>query len=365
MIKNFVQTTFFKIYLGILITTLLVISIVGVISFQQVNKGFDTFINRQEEVFGPPWMRGAHMGQMQAQRRQEQLVDEYKDKVITAIVVSGIIGVFISLILAYIISKQVSSPLSTISNKLKVFSKGKYNERIHETGTLETKKVIKEFNNLLSELNKVENLREELISDISHELNTPVTKVKGILEGIQDGVYKPSEKNIQKAGKALGDLEYLIARLQEFAEVKGLKPSLETINLKEIVEESSSTLSKKNVSIKINIPDKLEIIADKYMLKQIINNILENAYKYTDNGTIKIFADARELKVEDTGIGINEKDLPYIFERFYRAEKSRNRKTGGLGLGLAITKDLIEAMGWAIEVESKTGKGTKFIIYYA
>ena len=228
----------------------------------------------------------------------------------------------------------------------------------------EIKELIKEFNKLTSELERIEKLRADLVSDVAHELKTPLTKVRGQVEGIIDGVYKSSESHLNKILSNLDQLEYLVEKLQELTEIQAGKIKLvkKNIQLSELVENVISGYTGKDIEFAVDIPEKLKLRADKNRLTEVLDNLVNNAYKFTETGTISITAEEDRIIVKDTGRGIPKKDLPYIFERFYRVDKSRSKDTGGLGLGLAIVKELVEVHGWEIKVRSSK-KGTTFTVF--
>ena len=215
----------------------------------------------------------------------------------------------------------------------------------------------------------------ELISNISHDLKTPLTAIKGYTEGILDGVADTKEKQ-EKYLKTIytkaSDMTVLVDELSFFSKIDtnivpyNFKVFNEDDFFNDCVEEMSLDTEVKNVTLDYisKLKDGQRIIADLEQLRRVMNNLIGNSVKYMDkeSGSIVILAedndDTVKISVQDNGSGIDEKDIPFIFDRFYRADASRNSKKGGSGLGLAITKKIIEDHNGTISATSIPGKGT-------
>lgn len=361
----FFKTTFGKIFIAITFTVIGVLVIVELFTFRQVNLGFDRFVEQQQEFFKGQGM-WAKMMAVENVKQFEAITNDFKKTVTQSIVFSSAIGVVVGVVVSVIISDQITRPLSRLKDIVKNVAKNDYDTRAKVEGSAEIQELILEFNKLIEELDRIEQLREDLVTDVAHELKTPLTKIRGQVEGVLDGVYICNEENVGKVLTNVAQLEYLIERLQEMVQIKSgsQKLKLETVNLKKIFEEVVSGFSGKEITIVLDIGSKMEIQADEKKLREILDNLIGNAYKYTKKGKITVSANKKSLVISDTGMGISAKDLPYIFERFYRVDKSRSKETGGLGLGLAIVKELVEAHGWSISVESEEEKGSVFTILF-
>lgn len=267
---------------------------------------------------------------------------------------------------ALIITLVILSPLNRLKSGIQKLRENNYKQELDIDGPAEIEVLIQEFNQLARELQRVEELRRDLISDTSHELKTPITGLKGQLEGIKDGVLKADKKRINDLLGQVDRLHELVESLQTYSRLRGksIKPKLKSIALRKLVQKIAGQfepqLTDKKIELQLNINSKLSIQADEDLLTQVLTNLLENALRYSQGDKITISADESQIKFEDNGVGIPKEHLPYIFERFYRVEKSRNRNTGGLGLGLAIVKEIVEAHGWKISAQSD--KGTTFLI---
>lgn len=233
----------------------------------------------------------------------------------------------------------------------------------------------------LLRLNKIENYRKEFIGDISHELKTPIFAIQGFIETLLNGALDDPEVNevfLQKAMKNVNRLTFLTKDLMEISrlETGELKSSLQDIYLQDLIQDVVEHLQyksqKEQVGIHVEKIDKnLQIRADRNQIRQVLINLIENAIKYNvPGGRVNIGlkpgandSDKIELYVQDTGIGIDPKDLPRVTERFFRVDKSRSREKGGTGLGLSIVKHIIEAHGESLKIESgKNGSVFSFTL---
>lgn len=231
----------------------------------------------------------------------------------------------------------------------------------------------------IQRLNRIENYRKEFIGDISHELKTPIFAIQGFVETLLNGALedeKVNRKFLQKAMRNVNRLIYLTKDLMEISKLETgeLKSEMEEIYLYDIINEVVESLQYKAQQEQVNlfierIDRNLRIRADKNQLRQVLINLIENGIKYNvPQGSVRIElsqtkrADKMILNIEDTGIGIDEADLPRVTERFFRVDKSRSRERGGTGLGLAIVKHIIEAHGETLKIRSEPNKGSKFSI---
>lgn len=232
----------------------------------------------------------------------------------------------------------------------------------------------------IQRLNRIESYRKEFIGDISHELKTPIFAIQGFIETLLNGALEDEKVNrdfLRKAMRNVNRLIYLTKDLMEISKLETgeLKSEIEDIYLYEalhdIIESLNYKAQKENVTLTIHDFDKrLKVQADKNQLKQVLINLIENGIKYNIPGG-KVDVDVKVgprnkdrvwVTVKDTGIGIDEKDIPRVTERFFRVDKSRSRERGGTGLGLAIVKHIMEAHGEKFKIESEPNKGSTFTI---
>ena len=303
-----------------------------------------------------------------------ELYDYFKNNIYRAIVLSALIVILIVIIFSFILSKKITEPLIKLKNAALDVARGNYQQNINSKGDDELTELIRSFNLMSKKLNKLEKIRKESTSDLAHELRTPLTTIKGYLEAIEDGKIKANQENISEMQEETERVTTLIEKLNEFADAQNKIFNLkeEKINLtpiiKKITNQHQKALKEKNIELSLTLNNELNVKGDQDSIFQIFNNIIENAIKYNvENGKIKINSlvtkNEIDVFIKDSGIGISSEDLPYIFERFYRADKSRNSTNQGTGIGLAVAKELMEAHQGQISVES-SNNGTEFKLVF-
>ena len=245
--------------------------------------------------------------------------------------------------------------------------------RIDEkSSTKEIVELTDSVNSLAQTLGKQEILRKRLTADVAHELRTPLATLQSHVEAFIDGVWVPDQKRLQGFHEEILRLSKLVGELEKLSkyEVENLALSKEQFEISGLIEGIAGNFAgefkKKNIQLELNT-EKQSIEADKDKISQVFINLLSNAIKYTpDGGKIEVHVsglkDMVKVEVRDTGIGIFEEDLPYIFERFYRTDKSRNRATGGAGIGLTIVKSIVEAHKGSITADSMLKRGSVFTV---
>ncbi|MDD5505967.1 MAG: ATP-binding protein, partial [Candidatus Omnitrophica bacterium] len=226
----------------------------------------------------------------------------------------------------------------------------------------------------ITEIRRLETMRRDFVANVSHELKTPLTSIKGFVETLLEGAMEDKENRVnflKIINNHVDRLNNLINDLLELSyieskEVELLRNRFDlSILVNEVVMGNKSQAKKKGVEIKSDLPAGLEILADNSKIEQVLANLINNAIKYNkENGFVQIYseqlADKLKVVVEDSGSGIPVKDIPRIFERFYRVDKARSRELGGTGLGLSIVKHIIELHSGSVGVESTEGLGSKF-----
>jgi two-component system phosphate regulon sensor histidine kinase PhoR len=227
----------------------------------------------------------------------------------------------------------------------------------------------------ITELKKIERIRKDFVANVSHELRTPLTSIKGFIEALKDGAINDPEKSarfLAIIAQHTDRMNKIISDLLQLSQIESreFELKIEPFMIKELFEEVLYAL-KPVAEQKSHIVELIlnsiaqKVLGDRYRIAQALTNLVDNAIKYTPlNGNIKIESRDKgeyiEIAVTDNGIGIPEKDLPRIFERFYRVDKDRSRESGGTGLGLSIVKHIIEAQGGKVSVKSQLGKGSEF-----
>lgn len=274
----------------------------------------------------------------------------------------------LALVLSVIVSKKLTRPIKRLTSAAAAISEGDLKARVPVTGKDELCKLSERFNKMAQTLETQEVLRKKLLSNVAHELRTPLGAMRGELEGMMDGLIPSDKEQLQSLHEETGRLRKMLDGMEELAQAQASALTLrkQTVLLKpyldNIIDRVGRTVREKNIQLRLECSDGLIAYADPDRLSQIVINLLDNAIKAVKNeGTVTIRAIARGrevvVEVQDTGAGIKPDDLPFIFERFYRASES------GLGLGLAIVKELVEAHGGRIEVKSEYGKGSAFNLF--
>lgn len=285
----------------------------------------------------------------------------------------GIASLCIALVVGLLMAEGISRPILNVIHTAEMISKGNYSQRIEKKSDIEEiDKLTTSINNLGNSLNEQERLRKRLTRDVSHELRTPLSTLQSHMEALIDGVWEPTTDRLTSCHEEILRLKRLVGDLEKLAqyESENLILNKTKFNLGEVIKNIVLNFEKEflNKEVELIFYEKdIVVHADKDKISQVIVNLMSNALKYTLKGgkvEVELFEDGKHvrLSVRDSGIGISDKDLPYVFERFYRADESRNKLTGGAGIGLTITKSIVEAHKGVISVESTINQGTEFIV---
>ena len=285
--------------------------------------------------------------------------------------VVGIISIVFAAIAGIILAGKISVPVKAATRAAKDIARGNYNNRINtDICTMELSELGNAVNHMAESLDNQEMLRRRLTSDVAHELRTPVANVSSNIEAIIEGALEPTNERLSSCYNELERITGIITELEKLRQIEGENMILHIghVDIYELAKEVKlifeNEMSKKNIRCDI-IGEHIDVCIDKDKMSQVLNNLISNAVKYTDNyGNIQItFIQENEnvvITVKDNGCGIDDNDIQYIFERFYRTDKSRNRSTGGAGIGLTITRAIVQLHDGTIHVESKKGVGSLF-----
>lgn len=291
-----------------------------------------------------------------------------------SLILSAFIALLFGLLISIILSKQISKPLIKITDTANKMRDGNLEVRAElKTNTKEIHELSNSINYLAETLQQQEMLRKKLTSDMAHEIRTPLTTLKTHVEALIDGVWEPTPDRLQVFYEEIERLSKLVDNLRSLSKLEQTTLNLNksSFNLSKelfkVIDTFEPLYSKSNFTLTSEIAESIDVTMDKDKLIQIIHNLLSNAYKYLkENGTVNILlkkeGDKIIIQVTDNGIGIPPEDLPHIFQRFYRSDASRDRNTGGSGIGLTITKALVEAHGGKIYAQSLLGEGSTFTI---
>jgi two-component system sensor histidine kinase BaeS len=274
-----------------------------------------------------------------------------------------------SLLLSFFFSKRLTDPIKKITVAAQSIREGKMHSRVLVSGNDEISDLGKAFNTMAAHLEIQESLRRKLTANIAHELRTPLTVIQGEIEGMVDGLIRADREKLLSLHEETTRLKKIIEGIEELsrAEASALVLRKEKIALKgylsAIQERYAKIFSDKGVCLAIDCSESATLYADPDKFSQVLINLLTNALRATgQGGRVIITAGTKDsedfLSVADTGTGIKKEDIPFIFERFYHDYE------GGLGIGLAITKEIVEAHDGRIEVKTEEGKGSAFRVYF-
>jgi len=291
------------------------------------------------DTLSPPWLRQLQIG---------------------AIVIGG------PVVLGVLAARFVRRPLRQFNKAVASMEQNNYKVQLKPTGIREFDEVFVEFNALIKRLQHEEKLRKDLVSDTSHELNTPLTAMIGQLTAMQEDKHPITKERITTLKEQAERLAELVQQLDAYTKARipdAGEP--EGVVLKQLcqrlIKQFTVELKQKGIKTTLHIADDLVIHANRDVLYRVLTNLIQNTLRYSGATELMITANAQQLTFSDNGKGVPADSLPYLFERFYRVDKSRNRTTGGLGLGLAIVKELVEQQGWQIHAEP-AHPGIAFVI---
>lgn len=319
-------------------------------------------------MMGGPWAPGSPM---------EQLLEEaFREAMTQALLVSAATAVVAALVVSVFVSRQIVWPVRRMAQASRRIASGHYAERVailpHNQGD-EIGQLGASFNEMADALEQAERRRLELIGDVAHELRTPVTTLEGYLEGLLDGVVQPSGETWTRLHDEAGRLRRLVDDLQELsrAEARQISLTARAVAPAEIARAALDRMmpgfEEKGLALSANVPSTLpRVWADPDRAIQVLTNLLSNALRYTPapgkvDITVERVGDTIAIHVRDTGVGLTPEQREHVFDRFYRVDKSRSRALGGSGIGLTISRALVEAMGGRIRATSPGhGKGSTF-----
>lgn len=291
-----------------------------------------------------------------------------------SIFISSFIAIIVSVLISILISRQLGIPIRKITSASKSIKEGNLSVRTNiKTNIEEILELSSSINNLANTLEQQDSLRNRLTSDMAHEIRTPLTTIKSHIEAFIDGIWDPTPERLEDCYDEVNRLHSLVKNLEDINKLKKTNYVLYKSEfrideeLEKIVNSLIPQFNKKNLKLKLDNQTDIEVFMDRDKFKQIMYNLLSNAFKYSyEDGLVKVnsYVENKNLYivVQDSGIGISKEDLPHIFDHLYRGDSSRTRTTGGSGIGLTITKTLVEAHSGTIRVESSIGKGTIFTI---
>lgn len=302
-----------------------------------------------------------------------QPIETMIDLIRTELIIITILLMSLALMASILISRTMAKPIKKIEKATKRIAEGDYNVRVDINSKDEIGSLANSVNNMANELSKIDELRKDMIANVSHDLRTPLSLIRGYAETIKDVTGDNKEKREKQLGVIIDETERLDLIVSDMLNLSVIQSGTIDINpapfevlpyFESIISRYENLAANRKISLSIECPENLFAIGDKRRLEQVFFNLLNNAFNHTDaEGTIKLSAlpSANDItfKVSDTGSGIAQNDLPFIFDRYYKSE-IKERKIQGTGLGLAIVKSIYEAHNAEYGIDSKIGEGSTF-----
>lgn len=293
--------------------------------------------------------------------------------------IAGGVALLVALLLGLGLSYRITSPMKRLTVAAGRVAAGDFSQRVEVGSRDELSSLADAFNSMAESLAKTEGQRRRLLSDVAHELNTPITVIQGNLEAMIDGLVEPTPERLASLQEEALLLSRLVTDLRDLSLVESghLRLRMEPVDLGELlaatVSAAQAEAQTRGIDLSVEVQPGLPLVsADRDRVGQVLRNLMGNALRYTPRGgAIKVLATAGgwhgaaeggfvRVSVVDDGVGIPAEDLPRVFDRFFRVDRSRNRASGGTGLGLSVVKQLVEAHGGRVWAESEPGRGSTF-----
>lgn len=302
------------------------------------------------------------------------LEDEFIRRIGNSIFISAVGTILLAFILGAILSRTITRPIRELTKATHEMAGGKLGQQVPVRSRDEIGELAASFNKMNNDLARSFNLRKQMTADIAHELRTPLALIIGHAEGVHDGVLPPSKENFEIIREEAERLEQLVNDLRtlSLADAGELTVEFQPVDISKFLGDIQAhylaPFNQKRITLNLTpAPVILKADLDPSRFSQVLTNILDNALRYTPEGgrvdmSIRQDEDRVEISIHDSGDGVTAEDAAHLFDRFYRADESRNRDAGGSGLGLAIAKSIVEMHKGRIWAESETGKGLKVII---
>ena len=347
----------------------LIIILVGVISLA-VTAEFTAPSALDRHMANMTMVMGGDMGDMMG-----DITENFQRAVNEVLLIATIAATATAVLISSFVTRRIVSPIEEMTQASQRIANGRYDERVHVVGEDELGELAGSFNRMAHTLAQTEERRRQLIGDVAHELRTPLSSIRSVMEGLVDGVLPAEPATFLSVQNEVSRLQRLVHDLEELsrAEAGQIPLEMELVDPADLIHTATERLrpqfEDKGVQLSLDLaPDLPQLLVDAGRMTQVFLNLLGNALQYTPSGgevTVHVQANKDELKfaVQDTGIGITPEHLPHVFERFYRVDKSRSRAGGGSGIGLTISKHLVEAHNGRISAASPgSGQGSTFTI---
>ncbi len=341
------------------------VAVVGAVTARLTAERFTLYLRHSPMMRSLPGMEAMMRAMMGAPER------EFLRGVRRAIWTAAVLGLAVAVVLGTLTARQLTQPLRRLAEAARRVGRGDLAIRVPVDSNDEVGEVARTFNAMVAELHRSEEDRRRLLADIAHELGTPLAALQANVEGMLDRVVEPTPAKLAALHTQIRLLARLVRDLQDLslAQQGRLPLDRRPVDLAElvrqVVEVARPAAEDKGVALTASADGALTVLADRERISQVLHNLLANAIRYTEPGgriTVTARREGGEVRVEvaDTGVGIPDSDLPHVFDRFHRVDRSRSRSSGGAGLGLAIVKHLVEAHGGRVWARSQVGRGSTF-----
>ena len=336
-----------------------------------------TFLKNQITTASPISVGGKTVAVVFATEPNTQSWHNYAKKIMQIFLIAALLALVVSFLTVYYLSYRLTRPLREMSQATKHYAEGDFSYKVKVRGNDELAELAQAFNSMAMALSSLESSRRSFVANVSHELKTPMTSIGGFIDGMLDGTIPPESYNhyLQIVSDEVKRLSRLVTGMLNMSKLEAGEMNINATSF-DISQDIFKTLlsfekkiNDKNIEI-IGL-DKMESVtvnADRDMLMQVVYNLIDNAVKFTPDGGyiyIKDFRDSEKVfvSIRNSGAGIEREELPKVFERFYKIDKSRSYDVKGAGLGLYLCKSIVELHGGEIRVDSKVGEYTEFAFW--
>jgi two-component system, OmpR family, sensor histidine kinase BaeS len=346
-------------FLAIVAVSLASVGLAGLITRTEASTAFSSYL----ETLPRPGGGGMGAGRQMMMGGAEQTFLASVDK---GILIGVLISVTLAALVAFGIAYYLTRPLKRLTAAARTVADGDLTHRVEPAGPLEVRRLGDAFNEMADSLAESEELRRRLVADVAHELRTPVASLRAQAEGIAEGVLPADPDRLTSLADDTRQLSRLVDDLQELsaADAGRLSYRMGPTNLGEVARAECARATARageGVEVACKCSDSVPVVGDEDRLAQVLRNLLDNALRHTDEGGVTVRCSTSEghavVEVIDTGEGIPQADLPYVFERFYRADTARARDTGGSGIGLALSRRVVEDHGGEVFARNREEGG--------
>ncbi len=347
-----------QIFAAIVVVALVSVVVAGLVARAEASAAFRTYLEQLPSMgrgMGP----GRHLVLGGAEETFLGAVDR-------GIAVGVALAVALAAVAALAVAYYLTRPLERLTSAARALAGGDLAHRVDVGGPSEVARLGESFNEMAGSLAEAEDLRRRLVADVAHELRDPLAALRAQVEAVAEGVLPADQQHLASLADDVRYLSRLVADLQELsaAEAGALRYDMQPLDLAALVAseaERAAGLAREGVEVRAECVSAARVMGDELRLRQVLRNLLGNALRHTERGSVTAACSREDgrvrVEVRDTGPGIPEKDLPYVFERFYRADEARARDTGGSGIGLAVARRIVEDHGGEVFARNAEGGG--------